>query len=283
MKLGAAILLGTLQGLTEWLPVSSTAHLALARSAGAGEPPSDGLDVALHLGSAAALLISERRALIAPPWSLATDLRRRGLSLHAYAPESISALRVALATLPAVAAGSILPATALARARRPGPMAALLTTGSLLMAVATQRRPTTSEGARTPVTARQALIIGAAQALALLPGVSRSGATISAGILTGLEQGEAQEFATLLAAPVMVAATVRSLPSLRSAARSEGVGVLAAGVLAAGGGGLLGARIGPPLLRRRGLAPFVVYRLALALALTALSRWRKQRTNRPNG
>jgi undecaprenyl-diphosphatase len=185
------VVLAILQGLTEFLPVSSSGHLVIAMAvlekAGHQILAPISVNIALHIGTLAATVAYFRRQL----WDLLWK-DRRTLSL------------VILATIPAVVIG--VPVRKLAPSILESPWIAafgLLGTGVLLLAA--QRRAT---GQRQFVGLRwtEALVIGCFQALALLPGISRSGSSIAGGIFCGLAPGEAAVFAFLLAVPVMVGA-----------------------------------------------------------------------------
>ena len=272
MNVSEAVALGAVQGLTEFLPVSSSAHLVLLREVFGRRPQQDGaplFDVALHLATAAALLAAVHRDLLPPPRSLLVDVFRHRLGVRCYRAESRLALRIAAGNLPAVVVGGVLHRRIAAEGRSPARVAAMLALGAAGMA-AVERLPA-GDGTRgtAEITTGQALAIGVAQTAALLPGVSRAGATVAAGAAAGLDRRTAARFSFLLAAPITVAAAVRTLPEARSMLRTAGAAPLAAGAAAAFVTGLLGIALLRRVVERGGLMSFVWYRLALAGAIWA--------------
>jgi len=250
--LAAAAILGIVQGLTEFLPVSSTAHLVLISDALGLDPARFGLsfDVALHLGTALAVLLYFARTWI----ELAQDV----LQLRLRMP-----LLVVIGTVPAALAGVALQSQIESGLRAPAWIATFLIIGSLIFVAAERftiaRRPLASLGFI------DALFMGVAQAVALLPGISRSGVTISAGLYQGIQRVDATRFSFLLATPVIVGAGVKTLLDARKA---EAL-FAAPDVLAVGFGlsflfGLLAVAFMVRFLRTHSLIWFVPYRLIVA-------------------
>jgi undecaprenyl-diphosphatase len=250
--LAAAAILGIVQGLTEFLPVSSTAHLVLISDALGLDPARFGLsfDVALHLGTALAVLLYFARTWI--------DLARDVLHLRLRMP-----LLVVIGTVPAALAGVALQSQIESGLRAPVWIATFLIIGSLIFVAAERftiaRRPLASLGFI------DALFMGVAQAVALLPGISRSGITISAGLYQGIQRPDATRFSFLLATPVIVGAGVKTLLDARKA---EAL-FAAPDVLALGFGlsflfGLLAVAFMVRFLRTHSLIWFVPYRLIVA-------------------
>jgi undecaprenyl-diphosphatase len=254
----AAALLGVIQGLTEFLPVSSTAHLILASDVLNLDPERFGLsfDVALHLGTALAVLLYFARTWV----ELALGLLRGRWRMPAL---------IALGTAPAAIAGVIFQPAIERELRGPLVVAAGLVVGSIVLvaaeAIARQRRGMTDVGVT------DAIFIGVAQAIALIPGISRSGITISAGLARELRRDDATRFAFLLATPVILGAGAKTLLDARRAA-----GLFAQpDVLAVGFGlsflsGLAAVAFMVRFLRGHSLNWFVAYRLVLA-ALIAVA------------
>ncbi|MEK7764740.1 MAG: undecaprenyl-diphosphate phosphatase [bacterium] len=256
-----ALLLGAVQGVTEFLPVSSTAHLIVVPAmTGWSDPLLNSLafDVALHIGTLAALL-----AAFGSEWTpLLAALRRPNTT------EGRFAWGIGLATLPALAAGKLFEHAVEGALRGPVSVACWLGLGGAALLWADKRRRGTRP-AKT-LTLREAALIGGAQALALLPGISRSGATITAGLLLGLSRREAARYSFLLSAPVIAAACawkLRHFPALAPAERLP----LLAGIVAAGVLGAIAIRLLLRLIARASYAPFAVYRFALAAILAV---WR---------
>jgi undecaprenyl-diphosphatase len=250
--IAAAALLGIVQGLTEFLPVSSTAHLVLISQALGLDPARFGLsfDVALHLGTALAVLIYFARTWI----ELVSDVFHLRLRMP---------LLVVIGTVPAAVAGVALQSQVEGVFRAPAWIAAFLIIGSIIFIVAERftvaRRPLESLGFV------DALVMGVAQAIALLPGISRSGVTISAGLYQAIQRSDATRFSFLLATPIIVGAGAKTLLDARKA---EAL-FAAPDVLAVGFGlsflfGLLAVAFMVRFLRTHSLVWFVPYRLLVA-------------------
>jgi len=252
MTLGEAALLGAIQGLTEFLPVSSSAHLALAPRFFSFPDPGLTIDVALHLGTLLAVLVYYRGTWARLFLGAARDPR---------GPEGRDLGLIALATMPAVVVGFLLETAAEDAFRDPRRIALCLLGFSAVMLWA-QRRPN-GGGAWRGAGLRTVLLVGAAQALAIMPGVSRSGATISAGLLLGLAATEAAELSFLMATPIVAGAALLKLRHL-GVADVNAAFVLGIAVSAATGFAAVGAFI--RFLPKGGLTPYVYYRVALGLA-----------------
>jgi undecaprenyl-diphosphatase len=248
------------QGLTEFLPVSSTAHLILVSDTLRLNPDRFGLsfDVALHLGTALAVLLYFARTWI----DLARDLFRGRWRMAAV---------ILLGTAPAAIAGVLFQSAIERELRGPIVIAIGLIVGSIVFlaaeAIARQRRVITN------VSVADALLIGVAQAIALIPGISRSGITISAGLVRELRREDATRFAFLLATPVILGAGAKTLLDARKAAELLATpDVLAVGFALSFLSGLAAVAFMVRFLRGHSLNWFVAYRLALAaLILAALA------------
>jgi undecaprenyl-diphosphatase len=259
--LAAAVILGLVQGLTEFLPVSSTAHLILVADALQLDPDKFGLsfDVALHLGTALAVLL-----YFAGTWiGLVRDVLARRWRLP---------LLVAVGTLPAAIAGVLFESVVSDALRSPIWIVIGLIAGSAVFLtaerVATQRRAIGQLGLR------DAVFMGAAQAVALLPGISRSGITISAGLFADLRRDESTRLSFLLATPVILGAGLKTLLDARKAAELfSAPDVLAVGFIVSFASGLAAVAFLVRFLRTHSLTWFVGYRLVLAaVVLIALAR-----------
>jgi undecaprenyl-diphosphatase len=254
----AAVILGLVQGLTEFLPVSSTAHLILVSSALGLDPDKFGLsfDVALHLGTALAVLLYFARTWI----GLLLDLVGGRWRLPAL---------VIVGTIPAAVAGVLLESTVEQTLRSPIWIVVGLIAGSIVFVIA--ERLATQRQAMPQLSFADSLVMGAAQAIALLPGISRSGITISTGLLRGLTREEATRFSFLLATPVILGAGLKTLLDARKAAGLFAEpDVLAAGFAVSFLSGLAAVAFLVRFLRTHSLNWFVAYRLALA-ALVVLA------------
>jgi undecaprenyl-diphosphatase len=251
----AALILGLVQGLTEFLPVSSTAHLILVSDVLKLDPERFGLtfDVALHLGTALAVLL-----YFATTWiGLLVDVLRGRWRLP---------LVVVVGTIPAAVAGVLFESAVSTSLRGALIIAAGLLVGSAIFVIAerlgTQRRRLDG------LTVTDAVVIGVAQAIALIPGISRSGVTISAGLTRGLERADATRFAFLLATPVILGAGVKTLLDARKlAGLTAQLDIVAIGFVVSFVSGLAAVAFMVRYLRAHSLRIFVVYRVALAVVI----------------
>jgi undecaprenyl-diphosphatase len=253
--LAAAVVLGLVQGLTEFLPVSSTAHLILVSDLFRLDPERFGLsfDVALHLGTALAVLLYFARTWIA----LAVDLVRGRWRMPAL---------VIVGTIPAAVAGVLLESAVERTLRSPYYIVVGLVVGSIVFVLA--ERAAAQRLEMRALSFADAIVMGAAQAIALLPGISRSGITISAGLFRGLVREDATRFSFLLATPVILGAGVKTLLDARKAAELFATpDVLAAGFVVSFLSGLAAVAFLVRFLRTHSLNWFVAYRLLLALGV----------------
>jgi undecaprenyl-diphosphatase len=255
----AAILLGAVQGVTEFLPVSSTAHLAaLPVIFGWSDPllRSQAFDAVLHLGTLGALL-----AVFGAEWGRLLS----GLTRPATADGRL-AWGLMLATLPALAVGAVFEHAVASRLRTPHAIAGFLAAGAVILWAADARRP----GVRVARSLgwRDALLVGCAQAFAILPGLSRSGMTIAAGLALGLSRTEAARYAFLLSAPIIAAAGLWESRHLAGLGGGDAA-LLAAGIAVAALTGAIAIRWFLRVIARIGLLPFAIYRFLLALVLLA--------------
>ena len=257
-------MLGIVQGLTEFLPVSSSGHLIVVPALLGWDDPfieSLAFSVMLHVATLLALLLYFRADwLRLVPAGLAS-IRDRSIGDD---PDRRLAWLLVVATIPAVIAGVALN-DAIETVFRDARLVALtLVVGAAILFLADRlgSRQRRLEDVTFPV----AFGIGAAQALALVPGVSRSGISISAGLFAGLDRESSARFAFLMATPITAGA---GLWELRKVLTGEaGVDLplapLLAGMIAALGAGLLAIAVLLRYLRTHGLGVFVVYRLAVA-------------------
>ena len=250
--LAAAAILGLVQGLTEFLPVSSTAHLILVTAALGLDPEKFGLsfDVSLHLGTALAVLLYFARTWV-------------GLVKDVFARRWKVPLLVTVGTVPAAVAGVLFESTISTALRSPLWIVVGLVIGSAIFVVA--ERVARQQRAIGELSLVDALIMGAAQAVALLPGISRSGITISTGLVRDLRREEATRFSFLLATPVILGAGAKTLLDARKAAELfSAPDVLAVGFIVSFASGLAAVAFMVRFLRTNSLNWFVGYRLLLA-------------------
>jgi len=262
-----AILLGIIQAVTEFLPVSSSGHLVLAPELMGDRPSSLTFDVALHIGTLAAVLGYFWREWLAIGRAGITDVRAQGLALREWSPYGRLGLLLALATVPAVIVGLLFEDWIDANARSPVVVGVMLIGVGVLIGVAD--RWGAHVGRLLDMTAGRALLIGGAQAVALIPGVSRSGATMAAARALGFDRPTAARFSFLLSAPVVFGAGI--LQGVRVAAGEGSVewGPMIAGAITAGVVGAVVIRGLLAFLQRATLSVFVWYRIALGSAVLA--------------
>jgi undecaprenyl-diphosphatase len=253
-----AVVLGIVQGITEWLPISSTAHLVLVPWVLGWPAPSEPFLVLVQDGTLLAVLVYFRRDLL----SIARGIRFRApLST----PESRLGWWILLGTLPAVAVGLAFRRFFRDLQGMPVVIAGVLIGATALLFLG-ERLGKRARGLDT-LTARDALLVGAAQAVALFPGVSRSGATISGGMLAGLDRAAAARVSFLLSIPVMAGAGILELPDLVG----DDVPAVVAGTLASAvvGYGAIHWLLG--YLARKPLTAFAWYRIGAGLLLLGLA------------
>jgi undecaprenyl-diphosphatase len=277
-----AALLGVVQGLTEFLPVSSSAHLILARAFFGFDGDKFGLtfDVACHVGTLIAVLIYFRRDLgemiAALPY-----LVRPGPASSAETPATsqIVARRadarliwlLAAGTIPAAVAGLLFKNQIEEHMRTPIVAAVALALGGIML-LAAERAGSKRRGERT-LTMIEAVWIGCAQALALLPGVSRSGATLTVALLIGLRRASAARFIFLLAIPAILGAAASEAPRLLKAGLGDTASLFLIGIVTSAIVGYATVKYFIRYLGDHSLDTFAWYRIALA-ATVAIWLWR---------
>ena len=263
----AAVVMGVVQGLTEFLPVSSSGHLILVPFLLGGVLPgmrdpfitSLEFSVILHLGTLAALLIYFARDWVRLVPAFFGALRARSLDSD---PDRRLAVLLAIATVPALVIGYLLHDLE-DRLREPGLVATMLAVGAAILWLA--ERSGSRRLLALDLTFPKTLLIGLAQSLALVPGISRSGISISAGLFAGLQRDEAARFSFLMATPITAAAAAYEVLQV---VRGEGVALetlpLAAGLATSFAFGLAAIAVLLRLLRTRSTDVFVAYRVVLA-------------------
>jgi undecaprenyl-diphosphatase len=265
-----ALLLGILQGLTEFLPVSSSAHLILLPWFFRwNNPLVDSLtfDVALHAGTLLAILWYFRRDWVEMVGGFFRILARRRVEDS----QERLIIYIILATIPAAVIGFILEKTIEESFRAPALIVLPLVAVSFLMIYA-ERRSHPSHPL-DELRLKDALIIGCAQALALFPGVSRSGITITTGLLRGYRREAATRFSFLLSTPAIAGAALLHLGHLPKDIVSEWP-IFAIGVASSGVVGYLAIAFLMHFLRRHTLNVFAGYRLAVAAIIAFWIFWR---------
>ncbi|MCB1845058.1 MAG: undecaprenyl-diphosphate phosphatase [Halioglobus sp.] len=251
------IVLAIFQGLTEFLPISSSGHLVLVPAFAGWTDQGLMFDVAVHLGSLVAVGVYFRSDI--------AGLVRGGFSIlrgEHRTRDAQMALAIAIGTVPAAVAGLAFAGWIEENLRHPSVVVVTLSLFGILMALSdifSRRERTIAD-----ITLKDALIVGLAQALALVPGTSRSGITITAGRILGFKRYDAARFSFLLSAPVILLAGCYKILSLLldgvSIAWQElGLGVLVSAIVA-----YLSIEFFMRFVNRIGLLPFAIYRLLLA-------------------
>lgn len=244
------IVLGVVQGLTEFLPVSSSGHLVVMSDL-LDREPSLTYDLLLHLGTTIAVVVAMRRDLLA----IALGVLGRG-------PEPARHRRLfwllVLATIPAGAAGLLLEDQFEELFERPGWVCVFWVVVGLWMLGAERVAARRAPAGREPASAAAAARIGIAQAAAITPGISRSGATISTGLLAGLTREGAARFSFLMSIPVILGAVASRIDDARAENFDITTGV-ALGFLASILSGWIAIRWLLRFVRTRTLVPFSIY------------------------
>jgi len=259
-----AVILGVVQGLTEFLPISSSGHLIVVPALfGWDDTFLDSLafSVMLHLATLLALLVYFR-----DDWLRLIPAGLAALGDRSFKgdPDRRLAWLLAVTTIPAVFAGVLLNDLAETTFREPRLVAVTLVIGAAILWLADRAASRTRH--MDELTFPIAIGIGAAQALALVPGISRSGISIAAGLFAGLNRPDAARFAFLMATPITFGAGLWELRKLLSgeAGVSVELAPLAAGMLASLLSGLLAIAVLLRFLRSHGVGVFVAYRVGLA-------------------
>ena len=255
-------MLALIQGVTEFLPVSSSAHLALP--AALTDWPDQGLafDVAVHCGTLVAVLCYFRRDLLGFARGLAAS--RWGCVAPAQWDANLHLLvKIGLATVPVALAGVAFAPLVEERLRAVGVIAATTIAFGLALGWADRRRR--RESPLEAPTYAQALLIGVAQAVAIVPGVSRSGVALTAALALGFGRVAAARFAFLLAIPAIAGAAILMLPQAGGGAVPWSMLAVGFAVAAASAFCCIAAFV--RLVERTGMAPYVIYRVVLGLIL----------------
>jgi undecaprenyl-diphosphatase len=275
MPLYQAVILAIIQGLTEFLPVSSTAHLVLVPWLAGWQDPGKAFDVALHAGTLFAVLAYFWRAWI--------ELALPGFGIRFPATATDQEFRarrqlfwfLALGTVPGGVAGLLLQHFVEEHLSQPIPIALAMMGLGLLMAWADARPSVATGHSMEQMTFADTILIGVSQALALLPGVSRSGITITTGLLRGLSREAAARFSFLLATPIIAGAALYEIPKLlkthRAGAMDLPLGTLLIAVAVSAVVGYAVIAFLMRYLKTRSLKIFVVYRLTFGMVILLLA------------
>lgn len=261
MSLFFIAVLSVVQGLTEFLPISSSGHLVLLPHLLGEHDQGLAMDVALHIGTLMAALVYYRKdvwnmAAAVLTWKATKDKTSRNLGVY-----------IVLATIPAVIFGLVIETVFPGGIRSVNVVIANTLIFAVIMAIADRfgKKTETIKG----ITLKQALIIGCAQCLALIPGTSRSGITITAALFLGINRVDAAKFSFLLGMPAIAGAGLIGLLDLIKAGDTAALQDAAIGASLSFLTGLAAIHFMIKWLGRHSLMPFVVYRLILGAGLIA--------------
>lgn len=257
------LVLALIQGLTEFLPISSSAHLILMPHVFGWQDQGLAFDVAVHVGTLGAVVLYFRREIISLSRDWALSLRAR-----ATVGESRVAWGVLFGTIPVGLGGLLLHLVGTDALRSPLVIAAATIGFGLLLwwadARGAQRRD------EHGLAWSDVLLIGLAQALALIPGTSRSGVTMTAALALGLTRRASARFSFLLSIPVIALAGLLEFYRALTGGVEADWNALALGVVVSGASAYLCIHLFLAFVQRVGMVPFVIYRLLLGVVLLAV-------------
>ena len=263
MSIVEAIVLAIVQGLTEFLPISSSGHLVLARWLFGWDDPGLDFDVAVHMGTLGAVLWAFRREI----WRVLAGLGRDEGSVDSLRPRRLVWLGL-LGTIPVVIIGGLLYESLESELRNATSAGAfLLVTGLLIAGAEWFARRATDASSLAALDQRRSVAIGIAQCLAILPGVSRSGMCIVAAMMLGHSREAAARWAFWLSIPALAGAGALTIAALVDQSASTDAAALIVGAIVSFATALLAIRALLWLVRGRSLAPFAVYCLLAGLAV----------------
>lgn len=258
-----AIILGIIQGLTEFLPVSSSGHLELGKAIlGANSIPEESLlfTVVLHFATALSTIVVFRKDV----WDII-----KGLFQFKWNEEAQFSLKIIISMIPAAIVGFLL--EDFMEVFFDG---AIIIVGIMLIITAVllylaDMAKTTSKG----VSYRSAFVIGLAQMVAMLPGISRSGATISTSVLLGIDKTKSARFSFLMVVPLILGKVAKDILSGDISFESAQIGAMGAGFIAAFVAGLAACTWMLKLVRQSKLTYFAIYCLVVGLIAIGWSIW----------
>jgi undecaprenyl-diphosphatase len=273
MAIWEAVLLGVIQGLTEFLPISSTAHLLVARQLLGHATPEDAFTTVIQLGTLVAVFAYFRADIARLVRGFLADLRAMRPGSN---PDGRMAWLIVLGTIPVVLIGLLLKSWLKATFYNLTAIAVVAIGFALLLALAewwaARRRNRGAPGRdEAYVTAADSIWVGLWQALALMPGASRSGTTITGGLFAGLDRAAAARFSFLLSLPAILAAGVKDFWDEREsllASRADSA-ALVVGLAVSAIVGYLAIAWLLHFLKRYSTAVFIVYRIGLGVVILA--------------
>ncbi len=268
MEIFQAFILGMVQGLGEFLPISSSAHLILAPWLFKWTDPGLAFDVALHWGTLLAVVAYFYKEIWKIFLGFMRSLTKKGRDIKNDIYQRLAWLLI-LASIPGAIIGKLLEQQAETSFRSPILIAGTLAVVGVILWLSDLygRKQKDIEHIKW----LNALIIGFSQALAIIPGVSRSGATITAGLLQGFKREDAAKFSFLMSIPIILGAGIFKLPEI---ANIQNTGALAVGFISSAVFGFLAIKFMLQYLAHRTYAIFAWYRFALALIIVLVYYFR---------
>lgn len=256
-----AFLMGLIEGLTEFLPISSTGHLILlGELLGFQGPPGKVFEISIQLGAILAVVVVF--------WPKLLDVVRH--MWRPRSPQRYFAVNIILAFLPAMVIGATLHGTITALLFNPYVVCVALILGGIAIIAIERKMPEPSIHSVPQIGPLAAVLIGFGQALAMIPGTSRSGATIITALLCGVDRKTAAEFSFVLAIPTMLAATAYSLLKARNELSLDGMSLIAIGFVTAFVVALVTVKAVLAVIGRIGFTPFGWYRIGLGVVMLAV-------------
>ncbi|MFA5593280.1 MAG: undecaprenyl-diphosphate phosphatase [Micavibrio sp.] len=252
-----AFFLGFVEGLTEFIPVSSTGHLVLLiEGIGFDAPPGRVFEVFIQIGAIAAVMVLYRAKIIHTVCTLHKDSTSRRFAAN-----------IAIGTIPALFFGALLHGFIKGTLYNPLIIAATLIIGGIFILLFEKKFTNPKTETVDDISIKQALLIGLCQSIALIPGISRSGATIMGSLGLGLSRKAATEFSFFLAMPVMFCAVIYDILVNwdELAAYEGGWGLMFSGLAGAFLTALIVVKAVVGFISRHGFAPFAWYRIAIGL------------------
>lgn len=254
-----ALLLGVIEGLTEFLPISSTGHLIIAGDlVGFNDERSSVFKIAIQFGAILAICGIYRERIVSVIRGLGRDPAANRLTLNLIA-----------GFLPAMVLGVLLHKTIKSLLFNPITVASALIIGGFIILWAERRQHVATVQDIDEMSWRDALKVGFCQALAMIPGTSRSGATIIGGMFCGLSRSTATQFSFFLAIPTMAAATVYDLYKNRALLSADDLGLILVGFVAAFIAAWFTVKALIAFVSRHAFTPFAYYRIAFGLLVLA--------------
>ncbi|STZ76646.1 undecaprenyl-diphosphate phosphatase [Bergeriella denitrificans] len=261
-----ALILGIIEGLTEFLPISSTGHLIVFGDLLNFHSNGKVFEIAIQLGAVLAVIFEYRKRFTDIIGGIGRDRRANRFVLN-----------LAVAFVPAAVVGLLFSKQIKLYLFNPITVAAMLVLGGffILWVEKRQTRKAPKVTSVDDMRPRDALVVGCAQIFALIPGTSRSGSTIMGGMLWGLERKTATEFSFFLAVPMMVAATAYDVLRHYKLFTLQDIGLIAVGFVAAFISGLLAVKALLKFVATKNYVPFAYYRIAFGglILLTWLMGW----------